>query len=139
MSLSARFERLLSQLDEVVAKAIAAVREPTNYEGFLSSRNVEGLARDLEEIVLQLRVWANDMTFPNPPVESNLSDARFLSVLDSLKILDYRQGPITEDLHKIFEDMQFKVVAIADVSRLVPEVGRAEGYASPRSLGTKEH
>lgn len=108
--LSDRFQRLLTQLDELVAVAIT-ISEDSNQTvpAEISNTFFEDVVQRLDEILFQLRLWESDIKSPEPR-----SAMRDLSTFDRLRVLDFYKVDIISNLHKIFDGMESDVLSIAE-------------------------
>ena len=105
---SDRFQRLLTQLDELVTVAIT-ISEDSDQDlpAEISNTFFEDVVQRLDEILFQLRLWESDIKSPEPR-----SAMRDMSTLDRLRVLDFYQVDMISNLHKIFDGMESDALSI---------------------------
>ena len=99
-SLSHKLKNALKNLDELVAVAFGIIAESSQLKDELLS-----YARQLDEILFQLRVWSRDINMRGPRAEGKPLPLREWTTSDCLNILDAGRRPAVANLRGNFDRM----------------------------------
>ena len=113
-SLSHKFEITLKHLDEIVAVAFGIIAESSQLKDALLS-----YAQQLDDILLQLRVWSRDINIRGPRAEGRPLSLREWTTSDCLNILDAGRRPAVANLGTNFDRM---IEDIRNISGILPTI-----------------
>ena len=114
-SLSHKLEITLKNLDEIVAVAFGIIAESSQLKDALLS-----YAQQLDDILLQLRVWSRDINIRGPRAEGRPLSLREWTTSDCLNILEAGRKPEVANLHRELDHIIIDIRSISGVLTTVP-------------------
>ena len=112
--LADRYATLIKSLDLLIAEAII-VHEEIKQRGpeTSTSSDLQNFSRLLDESVLQLRAWANELTHRTFSSMSERFAMRDLDTHSVLRILDAGTIPVADDLRRVFDKLEADALTLS--------------------------